>query len=250
MKFLHYYVLFILIFIGINSNASIIFHDINDYYLYYGNEHTIDLNNDGTVDFDFYGDGLNDLVVDLHSTFQSGVVTSGGQNVYCFSYGQYIGSGGAWQNNSTSWINPAASNPFPAGSNRYIGVRVQTGSVLYGWILVEYTTSALIIKAYAYESSGQYITAGATSTSTAGIEEAEETVMTVFPNPVVDELNVSLETDGNFTATIVDINGNEILSTSGIGNTLKISTTDFPCGMYFLYFLLSDGRTLYRSFLK
>lgn len=253
MKFQSYFFVLFLIIIGNNSDASIVYTNISDYYLDYGDTYGVNIDGSGGNEVSFYGDGLTDLIPRVSTYFNTGVARLGTQDVLCINSGQSIGSGNTWLDNGIGFINNfSTSSQFPSNSDRYVGVKFQSGGgTRYGWILVEYTATTLIIKSYAYESSGGSISAGAVGSGTSGIEEVDtEPIVAIFPSPVIDELTISVEVNESFTASIFSYDGSEIYVSASIGNTLKISAANFPNGVYFIQIILSDGRTLFRSIVK
>lgn len=80
------------------------------------------------------------------------------------------------------------------------------------------------------------------SASFASIDENENLVVSVFPNPTNDQLNI--QSDVRFTAELTDLNGAVIyrIADESISHTLNLS--DLENGVYFLKMFTQDASTI------
>ena len=158
-----------LILFSYNLNASVIYSNITDYTLQYGDYYSINMDNSNENDITFYGDGLTNLMphISTSSIVNQGriaVLNPGSPTVNAFVTGALIGSASNCSSSVNMYINDFSfPNAFPIGEDKYIGVKLDdSGTIYYGWVLVQYESiSTLIIKSYAYESvPNQAINAG------------------------------------------------------------------------------------------
>ena len=93
------------------------------------------------------------------------------------------------------------------------------------------------------------------STSTLDFEEALRQ-LTIYPNPVGDVLNYSLENEwrGEVVYQITDLSGRATLTgytnKTDIMMTNSLSLSDMGSGVYVLSLISQDGSTVVRSFVK
>jgi hypothetical protein len=80
------------------------------------------------------------------------------------------------------------------------------------------------------------------------IEDERLSDLVIYPNPVIEVLNIETTTDiTNYIATVFDINGKRIINEKLASNTLNVSRLE--SGIYFLR-LESNGKTTKRKFIK
>ncbi len=79
-------------------------------------------------------------------------------------------------------------------------------------------------------------TTTATSTTQAGNVAANEFSLTVYPNPVKEALNITINGTVNETAnvTLMDVSGKVVKTVSANTNALTLNTTGLPAGVYIL----------------
>lgn len=159
------------------ASAAVVYTDINpDYNGGVGNTYNLDLNNDGTADFEIYHDGFYNLfLAPLAANNEAlGTGSSNYQYPYALNTGASISASasGNWNNNgfSTGYqsLNYGSYGTFGHWVNvadKYLGLRFQVGgNTYYGWarLTVNSDGSSWIVKDYAYEDTpGVGITAGA-----------------------------------------------------------------------------------------
>lgn len=212
--------------------ASISYTDIPDYNLEYGDFKTISF---GLASVTFYGDGITNLMPDLtmSSYMEVSRITGGTAPAKAISSGTSIGSSMYWSGQSLCRINDFSfPNEFPSGSDRFVGVRFQSGgSWHYGWIRVQYSPSVLIIKSYAYETTGDLpISAGAISSGGGGGGGGGSTQQWILLNAENDQIYpyvgdsvqvyATLMPDNipasSYTWSIVNIVGTATISSTGM----------------------------------
>ncbi|MGE0561642.1 MAG: T9SS type A sorting domain-containing protein [Flavobacteriales bacterium] len=71
------------------------------------------------------------------------------------------------------------------------------------------------------------------------VEEFKNVKVSVYPNPVQNQLNFELSTS-NYSVRIIDITGKTISNTTSIANKLKVNTSSLNNGIYF-YTILNDN---------
>ena len=71
--------------------------------------------------------------------------------------------------------------------------------------------------------------------STTGVANVNNTIgMTVYPNPVVNTLNIRLDNAaGNYDVAVIDLNG-RVITTDNITASTSISTANWAAGMYYV----------------
>lgn len=234
------------------SRAAIVYNNINDYYLDYGDSYAINMDNYDGIDISFLGDGFGPIVGNLSSYFGKLACKPGSStDVRALASGTSIGSSLNWSGGGGNlYINgSSAPNEFATGQNRYIGVRLNTfGTTYYGWVMVEYTTSTIIIKSYAYQNTpGVAISAGSTSGggSSVSLEEVEEELFQIYPNPSQGLINMTYNPQRFQMDKLVlfDINGREIpfVCDQDIFGTMVINLGGLECGSYYIQMISMDA---------
>ncbi|MBI2280616.1 MAG: T9SS type A sorting domain-containing protein [Bacteroidetes bacterium] len=75
------------------------------------------------------------------------------------------------------------------------------------------------------------------------IEEINNYKVSVYPNPVQNQLNFELNSS-NFSVKIIDVTGKTISYTSTLSNKLKVNTTSLNNGIYFYSVLNNNGEMI------
>lgn len=75
------------------------------------------------------------------------------------------------------------------------------------------------------------------------IEEINNYKVSVYPNPVQNQLNFELSTS-NYSVRIIDITGKTISNTTSIANKLKVNTSSLNNGIYFYTILNDNGNVI------
>lgn len=214
------------------SDAQVLYTDVADDTLYFGDTFPIDLNNDGIADF-YLGECDQNL-----GYFYGGLIARGtaanaiaGVATYVNSYGTYndyiklpfklnyfeqIGAGNSWVSpdhfNPYIWCNNA--NPYYHAwlnahitSNQYgywnqnfadgyLGLRITVNTdQYYGWVRLSVDTGAswIVIKDFALDTiAGETISAGDCLCPPTGMPELNTSSLFIFPNPSSDEIFISV----------------------------------------------------------
>jgi hypothetical protein len=238
--------LLILFFVSTSLHAQIVYTDIPDATP--NATFSLDLNNDGNVDFMLYFGG---------SAGTAGVLCSPEQNnAYA---GNVVGSDYfAWALESSAsicdsldtWYGTnypgtlglgSSTGYWPGATDRYLALKLIVGANTYfGWVRIDVvpTSTSFTVKDYAYNSTpNACIQAGQT---TLGLEESNDPALTVFPNPFSS--STTIQTKGNLndaSLTIFNAYGQTIKQMKNIsGHTITFSRENLPNGLYF--FQLTD----------
>jgi hypothetical protein len=81
------------------------------------------------------------------------------------------------------------------------------------------------------------------------VDKVFEKSIKVFPNPVKDELSINFDSNTIecLTYTITDVLGNEIYRIKSFNKNIRIPTSDFANGIYFLSIHSMQNRQVYQS---
>lgn len=84
-----------------------------------------------------------------------------------------------------------------------------------------------------------------------GIEELESlNRVEVYPNPVVGDINIVFENNGNYNIRLLDVTGKVILTTEVNAARTAISSDNLNSGVYFIQITDSDNNTVTRKIVK
>jgi hypothetical protein len=238
--------LLILFFVSTSLHAQIVYTDIPDATP--NATFSLDLNNDGNVDFMLYFGG---------SAGTAGVLCSPEQNnAYA---GNVVGSDYfAWALESSAsicdsldtWYGTnypgtlglgSSTGYWPGATDRYLALKLIVGANTYfGWVRIDVvpTSTSFTVKDYAYNSTpNACIQAGQT---TLGLTHVNENTFSIFPNPFTS--SATIQTSGNLSnasLTIFNAYGQTIKQMKNIsGHTITFSRENLPNGLYF--FQLTD----------
>ena len=75
----------------------------------------------------------------------------------------------------------------------------------------------------------------------AGIEETENNIFNVYPNPAIDVINVTFTENFNGSVSILNVTGKEVMTSTVNGAQLSVSTDGLSSGVY--YVKVNDGMT-------
>ena len=75
----------------------------------------------------------------------------------------------------------------------------------------------------------------------AGIEETENNIFNVYPNPAIDLINVTFTENFNGSVSILNVTGKEVMTSTVNGAQLSVSTDGLSSGVY--YVKVNDGMT-------
>jgi hypothetical protein len=84
-----------------------------------------------------------------------------------------------------------------------------------------------------------------------GIEELESlNRVSIYPNPVVGDINVVFENSGKYSIRLLDVTGKVILSTEVNAAQTVIGSDDLNAGVYFIQITDNDNNTVTRKIVK
>ncbi len=232
-------------------NATIVYTDITD-----GQPATIDLNNDGTVEFTITSvGGTGDYItydVNKCNIIAVGTAASGWDeplpmllNASIGSTGNFIGAGDCAV---TGW---GGATTFPLNSDRYIGVSFKVGSnTYYGWIRVYVTGTVgnyiITYKDFAYENTpNTAILAGNKPTGIAENNLLNNNILITYPNPAKDIITMDFQNQKDLQNTLISIynmEGQLLLQQAINQEKTELNISSFAKGVYFIN--ISDDKNL------
>jgi hypothetical protein len=264
-----------------SANAQIVYTDIiPDTVLTNPGNYNLDLNNDGQIDFTFYGHlyaftcGGGGCPVSVDSSTISPTSlnwvsdTVNGQVAKLNSGDLINASSPLWTNDPSQALYiiratcafqvACVSPPFgtrptqlmPNGiwsnvSEKYVALKIQvSGNIYYGWARLDvgFLGNPITIKDYAYNSiPNQPILAGQTN-ATGIIENSFASSINLFPNPADNHLTIALGSNNKKAeVTITDITGKVIYKTTATDvQKIEVNTEDFAKGIYVVQIQTAD----------
>lgn len=242
--------LLFLFFVNTSVLAQIVYTDIPDATP--NATFSLDLNNDGNVDFMLYfGESMGSV----------GVMCSPQQNnAYC---GNVVGSDylpwalyastsicdslATWYGTNYPGTMGIGANIgyWPGAIDRYLALKLIVGTnTFFGWVRIDVvtTSTSFTVKDYAYNSTpNDCIQAGQT---TIGLEESNDAALTIFPNPFSS--STTIQTAGNLNDATLIISNAYSQTVKRFehlyGQSITISRDDLPNGLYF--FRLEEGEVI------
>ena len=223
------------------SGQSIIYDDIPDYTGGIGDTFLIDINNDGTDDFQIRHNGSSNLYIDP-LTASNDVLGSGGAT---FAYPFNLSSGTAISSGAGTWFNNGFAGGFQSlnyGScsfgnwcsvtDGFLGLRFNiSGSIHYGWaqLDVDALGDLWTVKGYAYHD-----------TPGIGLNAGQETLSletTIFEDIKIVSLGKSIGLYNINEATnfrLINMTGKEVLNGTASGNDYVIEANALANGIYII----------------
>lgn len=154
---------------------------------------------------------------------------------------------------SAETLQPIADFSWIASGQAILFTNESQYATSYSWNFGDDSTSTEESPVHFYQFDGNYsvtLTASnecgsdevtiTASTIGTGIEQAEENLFKLYPNPTAGDLNLELigSIDGNLIAEIVSVDGQLIksvnISNTSIGNVIQINTSELSQGVYAL----------------
>ncbi|MBR9845037.1 MAG: T9SS type A sorting domain-containing protein [Algicola sp.] len=235
------------------SGQSIIYSDIPDYTGGVGDTFLIDLNNDGTDDFQIRHNGGSSYSANLYLdplTASNEALGSGGAT---YAYPFNLASGAAISNAASgSWFNNGFSGGFQSlnyGScsfgnwcsvtDGFLGLRFNiAGSIHYGWAQLDVDANGNVwtVKGFAYHD-----------TPGVGLNAGQETLSlenTIFEDIKIVTLGKSIGLYNINEATsyrLINMTGKEVLNGTASGNDYVIEANTLANGIYIIE--LEDANT-------
>ncbi len=234
--------LLILLFVNTSVRAQIVYTDIPDATP--NATFSLDLNNDGNVDFmlQFGGSAGNIGVLcypQLNNAYAGNLVGSdylpwalSASTSICDSLSTWYGT-----NYPGTMALGANIGYWPGAIDRYLALKLIVGTNTYfGWVRLDVVpaSTSFTVKDYAYNSTpNDCIQAGQT---TLGVEDLSLGSYSISPNPFT--CSTTVQTSGNLTnasLTISNAYGQTILQINNIsGQSVTFSRDDLPSGLYFI----------------
>jgi hypothetical protein len=250
------------------SSAEIIYTNIPDHTLAKNTTYQLDLNNDGTMDFEFSyswqggGGSCNEVLPNwIHSTASVSAINSGFQTAY------YLGMPAALNINDTiqGWGTPVTATlhkvnflcnngwtyfgNWNSSSDHYLAVKFSIGdNWFYGWIRMNIESSGLggvniafTIKDYAYESTPNQPIFFDPNTTTGVNEFQSVSNFSIFPNPFYNSTTIkfNLQQTEKVSLKIFDLNGRLIQTLADNiieegEHQMEINAEKMNAGIYFI----------------
>ncbi|MFC2129853.1 T9SS type A sorting domain-containing protein [Bacteroidota bacterium] len=247
-------------------NAKIVYTDINPDTTIAGTNdmpfgtYGMDMNNDGTVDFELKhmnagGTWLQAEVYSAHGS-NNEILVGGGSIPYALDKDEEISPGlNTWINTSSGSVNSALmlGNSWAGNGEHYLAVRFELGGEFYyGWIRMDIPQGEenMTIMDYAYESiAGQSILAG--DMGSTGVEEEKYGNYNVYTNSGYLFINrTSQHVSGKTILNIYNLNGIKILSEELKSNESIIDIEKLSAGLYIAVIMDSKEMVSYKFIKK
>ena len=220
----------------------------------------LDLNNDGTNDFNIISVSnyahLKYLRVAIIPQEGNSYITNSINTAKKIFVNDTIGLAQVWNDTTTqnlrayTYVNTHYVGEWINETNKYLGLElIVAGQVYFGWARLDVNVDSLFstftIKDYAYNSTpNQFILAGDTGTGLTGIiENIASSSLNIFPNPVTNNLTITLNNYNKKIELIIsNITGKIIYATTiGEAQKLEITTRDFSEGVYFVQSIIGNA---------
>ena len=259
----------------VTANAQIVYTDIiPDTTLSNPGTYDLDINNDGQIDFTFYGyhftlncacgsgitdtstlsptslSWVSDTINGQSAKLNSGDLINASSPLWTNAPSQILFfKGGACSSRSCSPLGGFYFSGTPLGTwsnvaDKYLALKIQvSGSIYYGWARLDVDSLGfpITIKDYAYNPiPDSAILAGQTITGITKIFPSSS--IALYPNPATNQLTIALGSNNKKAGvTITDITG-KIIYTAIARETQKIevNTKDFTEGIYVVQIQAAD----------
>ncbi|MCE3279737.1 MAG: hypothetical protein K0S44_1928 [Bacteroidetes bacterium] len=253
-----------------SAEAQVVYTDVTpDASITSGGTYDLDLNNDGTVDYEFslntgtftYG-GLPIQYNTAQLTPSSGnaidTVAGGGPNAHDIN--ESINSGLIWADDAGApyqmlgFALPAFSyqgGNFSNQTNKYAGLRFKIAGVdHYGWVRIDLddVSTMLTIKDFAYDATpGASILTGALTTAIN--ENSLEKNVLIYASENIINVNMN-NTKGEGMITVLNTLGQVISKTSITGSRMNISMLNESSGIYFVNIIQGSSELTKKVIIK
>jgi len=255
----------VFILTAVNTNAQIVYTDINpdvtttlnSTVISANNIIAIDFDSDGTEEYNFRWDDYGTSGWFMHMTYANGNTFNldgtatnpfGGRYLKAMNQGETINSSLNWGASSPEpFIGDNADSNFQNLGDKYVGVKFLLGTnTYYGWVLVSFDNSKkLTVKEYAYQSTpNTAINAG--DKGTTGVNDLKNNqYFSIYPNPATNFIEI--KTDLEYTLfTIIDLTGKTVKT---IKNQSKTDISDLNKGIYLIK-IIGRNNTTIQKFVK
>ncbi|WP_274475164.1 T9SS type A sorting domain-containing protein [Mangrovimonas aestuarii] len=253
---------------GINSYGQIVYTDIEPDFTStsFGDYYDLDLNNDGTIDFeitseDYWDDGYWYLTITGNSTTENVYIGYDETGFWAFPIsmeeGDFISSGYSsygWSVQNGGYLAMICQQldcnyNWSNSSDKYLGLRFEiNGETHYGWARMDVTdVTNWTIKDYAYNSSaGEGIFAGQNTLSNGDYDLKNNIKITNYNNLVTI---YNLQSPANFN--LYSISGNKVLDGIVSNQNNQIDINKLANGIYILEIeSLDNGYSIKKKFIR
>ncbi|MEC5173368.1 T9SS type A sorting domain-containing protein [Chryseobacterium nepalense] len=217
----------------------------------------INLDNDAYIEYAFRWDVYNNNEWYIHfpsfsdSSAQMYVIANG-LYVTPLNFGAAINASTTYSLSADPFIGNYFTPNFQNQGNRYIGFKASiSGTVYYGWVLVELVNRTLTVKEYAFTTNASGITAGQGGTlSVTETTRLNDRSVTFGPNPAGSFITIdnSSHTGSAIKITVHDLSGKLIMKQEAqFGKPVDVSS--LQRGTYMLR-IEHEGITAVRKMIK
>jgi hypothetical protein len=206
----------------------------------------------------FYGLLRKDSVYYLEN-YGRAIITQNqsNDNIVFIEPGTEIGSSSIWRAGGNQGVLYSSSYTDLDDKQGYIGFRTQAGNnFYYGWMKVSVSSkNGCRLLEYQYnEKPNEAIIAGAPcDVPLSNKEYPDELQCEIFPNPSSGNITVRLPNNiciGG-TASIYNVTGEKLLSSSLFGNSIELSTISLNSGVYYIVLVDKNGNKHFKhTFIK
>ncbi|MEM5563540.1 T9SS type A sorting domain-containing protein [Psychroserpens sp. AS72] len=242
--------------VGVNdaSGQSIIYNDIADFTGGVGDTFLIDIDNNGTNDFQIRHNGSSNLYIDP-LTASNDVLGSGGAT---FAYPFALSNGATISNGAGSWFNNGFSGGFQSlnyGScsfgnwcsitDGFLGLRFNiSGSIHYGWARLDIDAFGDVwtIKDFAYHDTADTALNAGQETLSVGTSVIED-IKIVALNKSIGLYNLSDATNYR----LVNMAGKQILDGETTGSSFVIEANAIANGIYIIELTDPNSKAVIRK---
>lgn len=260
-----------------DANAEVIYTDIEDETIEVGGAFDIDIDGDGTIDFQFAASFTSSTGGSIWSFgtgfgFRSASSVGNSSNQFCGSVGAYYNYGSALEEGALigpdgPWLNyPSLSNHavlasnffgvtygnFPGEGEMYLGFQFTVkGNLHYGWMRVEADIDPvyMTIFDYAYEAiPDQPIEAGS-QVSLVDVEELAAGVANIYSFNATVNINLSQPLTNTY-ARVMSLNGETVFSAPMTDNSMRIDLSRVAKGNYLVQLVSDEGTSTKQVFIQ
>lgn len=234
--------LLIWFFVNTSIYAQIIYTDIPDATP--NATFSLDLNNDGNVDFILQFDGISGnigvLCYPQQNNAYAGNLVGSDHLAWALSPSTSIcDSLATWYGTNYPGTMGIGANIgyWPGATDRYLALKLIVGANTYcGWVRLDVypTSTSFTVKDYAYQSTPNACIQ--TGQTTLGVEDLSERSFSIFPNPSTTSTTMMISGHlTNASLTISNAYGQTVTQINNIsGQSVTFSRDDLPSGLYFI----------------
>lgn len=212
-----------------------------------------------SVNFSFWGFPImgSGFQIDGNEDFGGMITSDNPMNLRKLNLGEEIGNSGDYVD-IVSYAPAFHGMATPEeqllndGQSAYFGFRVISGeNIYYAWVkITRISEMEMVLDEYAYENvAGNSIDAGDKGLSVGIRETITKPQITIYPNPVVDFLNVKCDNEMK-GISIINSAGQIVFKNKNVRNEIQIDLKEYSSGLYFIKINSFEGITTTSSFVK